>query len=30
VHRRAIPMAGRTRGQAHAARGGQELPPDPG
>ena len=30
VHRRAIPMAGRTRDQAHAARGGQELPPDPG
>jgi MerR family transcriptional regulator, heat shock protein HspR len=30
VHRRAIPMSGRTSGQAQAARSDQELPPDLG
>ena len=30
VHRRAIPMADRTRGQGQAARNDQELPPGPG
>ena len=30
VRRRAIPIAGRTRGQAQAARSDQELPADPG